>query len=98
MSCTDSRPRDRISLTITTRAAVFNDTLAATSEHAREFMVAGEDGGFTEAARRSRFVFYGGKEALAQAGHRQKQRKQMSSTRDSSFAVSSTPALRGWRC
>ncbi|SUG68857.1 4-alpha-L-fucosyl transferase [Salmonella enterica subsp. enterica] len=26
----------------------FNDTLAATSEHAREFMVAGEDNGFTE--------------------------------------------------
>ncbi|WP_348257530.1 TDP-N-acetylfucosamine:lipid II N-acetylfucosaminyltransferase, partial [Salmonella enterica] len=26
----------------------FNDTLAATREHAREFLVAGEDTGFTE--------------------------------------------------
>lgn len=32
----------------------FNDSLAATSEHARTFMVAGQDAGFSEAARRYR--------------------------------------------
>lgn len=45
----------------------FNDTLAATSEHAREFMVAGEDNGFTESCPALSLRFYGSKKALAQA-------------------------------
>ncbi len=45
----------------------FNDTLAATGEHAREFMVAGEDNGFTESCPALSLRFYGSKKALAQA-------------------------------
>ncbi|MCH5757961.1 TDP-N-acetylfucosamine:lipid II N-acetylfucosaminyltransferase, partial [Salmonella enterica] len=45
----------------------FNDTLAAASEHAREFMVAGEDNGFTESCPALSLRFYGSKKALAQA-------------------------------
>ncbi|SUH90600.1 4-alpha-L-fucosyl transferase [Salmonella enterica subsp. enterica serovar Typhimurium] len=55
-------------LTITTPCCgFFNDTLAATSEHAREFMVAGEDNGFTESCPALSLRFYGSKKALAQA-------------------------------
>ncbi len=45
----------------------FNDTLAATSEHAREFMVAGEDNGLTESCPALSLRFYASKKALAQA-------------------------------
>ncbi|SUG40389.1 4-alpha-L-fucosyl transferase [Salmonella enterica subsp. arizonae] len=45
----------------------FNDTLASTNEHAREFMVAGEDNGFTESCPALSLRFYGSKKALAQA-------------------------------
>ncbi len=46
--CTDSRPGIGYPHHNHTVLRFFNDTLAATSEHAREFMVAGEDNGFTE--------------------------------------------------
>lgn len=45
----------------------FNDSLAATSEHARTFMVAGQDAGFSENCPALSLSFYGGKKALAEA-------------------------------
>ncbi|WP_411904579.1 TDP-N-acetylfucosamine:lipid II N-acetylfucosaminyltransferase, partial [Salmonella enterica] len=43
---------------------VFNDTLAATSDHAREFRVAGEDNGFTERGPAPPRRVYGWKKPL----------------------------------
>lgn len=45
----------------------FNDSLAATSEHARTFMVAGQDAGFSESCPALSLSFYSGKKALADA-------------------------------
>lgn len=45
----------------------FNDNLAATGEHAREFMIAGRDDGWSEAFPALRLRFFAGKKALAQA-------------------------------
>lgn len=45
----------------------FNDSLAATSEHARVFMVAGQDAGFSESCPALSLSFYSGKKALAEA-------------------------------
>jgi dTDP-N-acetylfucosamine:lipid II N-acetylfucosaminyltransferase len=39
----------------------FNDSLAATSEHARTFMVAGQDAGFSESCPALSLSFYSGK-------------------------------------
>ncbi|EOI1355379.1 TDP-N-acetylfucosamine:lipid II N-acetylfucosaminyltransferase [Citrobacter amalonaticus] len=45
----------------------FNDTLASTSEHARVFMVAGQDTGLTESCPALSIRFYSGKKSLAEA-------------------------------
>ena len=45
----------------------FNDSLAATSEHARSFMVAGPEAGFSESCPALSLSFYSGKKALAEA-------------------------------
>lgn len=50
-------------LTITTPCCGFNDSLAATSEHARTFMVAGRDAGFSESCPALSLSFYDGKGA-----------------------------------
>lgn len=72
----------------------FNDSLAATSEHARTFMVAGQDAGFSESCPALSLSFYSGKKALAEAVIAKAKRIANS---DSSSTVSSTPAC-GWRC
>ncbi|MBJ8877505.1 TDP-N-acetylfucosamine:lipid II N-acetylfucosaminyltransferase [Citrobacter koseri] len=45
----------------------FNDALAATSEHARVFMVAGQDAGLRESCPALSLSFYAGKKTLAEA-------------------------------
>lgn len=45
----------------------FNDALAQTSEHARLFMVAGQDTGLTESCPSLSLSFYNGKKSLAEA-------------------------------
>lgn len=45
----------------------FNDALAATSEHAREFMVAGKDDGLSDSCLALSVQFFPGKKSLAEA-------------------------------
>lgn len=45
----------------------FNDALAATSEHAREFMVVGKDDGLSDSCPTLSVQFFPGKKSLAEA-------------------------------
>ena len=45
----------------------FNDALAATSEHAREFMVVGKDDGLSDSCPALSVQFFPGKKSLAEA-------------------------------
>src|SRR5690606_20108883 len=45
----------------------FNDHLASTGEHARDFMIAGPDDGYSAAFPALRLRFFGDKKSLAQA-------------------------------
>lgn len=72
----------------------FNDALAATSEHAREFMVVGKDDGLSDSCPALSVQFFPGKKSLAEAVMR-KQKLTVSS--DFSSTVSSIPNC-GWLC
>ena len=71
----------------------FNDALAATSEHARVFMVAGQDAGLRESCPALSLSFYAGKKTLRRSSPK---RKPIAGNVSSS-TVSSIPAC-GWRC
>ncbi len=71
----------------------FNDALAATSEHAREFMVVGKDDGLSDSCPALSVQFFPGKIAGG-SGHRESKanrQQRFSST------VSSIPNC-GWLC
>ena len=73
----------------------FNDALAATSEHAREFMVVGKDDGLSDSCPALSVQFFPGKKIPGRSGHRKGELTIASS--DFSSTVSSTPRY-GWRC
>ena len=72
----------------------FNDALAATSEHAREFMVVGKDDGLSDSCPALSVQFFPGKKSLAEAVIA-KQKLTVSSFFSST--VSSIPHC-GWLC
>ncbi len=73
----------------------FNDALAATSEHAREFMVVGKDDGLSDSCPALSVQFFPREKIAGGSGHRESKKLTVSSVFSST--VSSIPHC-GWLC